>query len=257
MYNDNGSSACLAGVKTFVRNRYFYGKLLDVMHLELEQNYFNSKRWLLNRLVMGYGVICGLDVDVGPDGASVVVQPGVALDKWGRELVIASPSAPVPLPSPPTMTPTGECPDDADCFHLMLCYHECPGDPVPALGGDCDRTAMCAPGSIRERYELCFRQGKLTQPSTDCQVADLIDGTKIDYPALVEYVSAPCPACPEDACIPLANVRVPAKGVKLTGDGIDIHVRYLVYTADLLHDLLVCLTNKASADHARAPGGKS
>ena len=33
-----------------VRNNYFYGKLLDVFHLEMEQEYFNAKRHLLNRL---------------------------------------------------------------------------------------------------------------------------------------------------------------------------------------------------------------
>jgi len=56
---DNGNcngATCAASVKTFVRNRYFYGKLLDVFHFELEQNYLNAKRWLLTRLVTGYGV---------------------------------------------------------------------------------------------------------------------------------------------------------------------------------------------------------
>ena len=38
-------------IHTFVRNRYFYGKLLDVFHFELEQNYLNGKRWMLNRMV--------------------------------------------------------------------------------------------------------------------------------------------------------------------------------------------------------------
>ncbi|HEU4510640.1 MAG TPA: hypothetical protein VFR78_20590, partial [Pyrinomonadaceae bacterium] len=31
-------------LKAGVRNNYFYGKLLDVFHLEMEQEYFNSKR---------------------------------------------------------------------------------------------------------------------------------------------------------------------------------------------------------------------
>ena len=51
-------------LKTPVRNRYFYGKLLDVFHFELEQSYFNAKRWRLNRRVFGFGVICGLDVQL-------------------------------------------------------------------------------------------------------------------------------------------------------------------------------------------------
>jgi len=256
MTNDTNNGACAAGVKTFVRNRFFYGKMLDVLHLEMEQNYFNAKRWLINRLVLGYGVVCGLDLQIGSDGDSVIVQPGVAIDKWGREIIVQSNSAPVPLPAYTPMPSSGECPPDLNCYHLVLCYHECPGDPVPALGGDCDQNAMCSPGSIRERYELCFRSGKLEDVSMDCSVADLLSGAKINYPALVNYVSAPCGGCPDDPCIPLANVRVPAKGTPLEEENIDIAVRYVVFTLDLLHDLMVCLTSKSTtADHSH--GGKS
>ena len=52
-------------IKTPVRNRYFYGKLLDVYHFELETNYMNYKRWLMNRHVISYGVVCGMDVRLG------------------------------------------------------------------------------------------------------------------------------------------------------------------------------------------------
>jgi hypothetical protein len=115
---------------------------------------------------------------------------------------------------------------------------------------------MCAPGSIRERYELCFRPGKLDDVSMDCSVADLISGNKINYPALVNYVSAPCAACPDDPCIALANVQVPAKGTPLEQQNIDIAVRYLVFGLDLLHDLMMCLSSKSTAqDHTH--GGKS
>jgi hypothetical protein len=84
-----------------IRNRYFYGKLLDVFHFELEQEYFNHKRWLLNRLVSGYGVVCGLGVQLGPDNQSVIVLPGVAIDKCGREIIVCQKSEPIPLPLPP------------------------------------------------------------------------------------------------------------------------------------------------------------
>jgi len=258
MTNDTNNGACAAGVTTFVRNRFFYGKLMDVLHFDMEQNYFNAKRWLLNRLVLGYGVVCGLDLKIGADNASVIVQSGVAIDKWGREIVVPKDSTAVPLPPlpPPSPVPAADCPEDADCFHLVLCYHECQGDPTPALGGDCDQNAMCSPGSIRERYELCFRPGKLPDVSTDCTIGDLISGNKINYQALAEYVSSPCPPCADDSCIPLANVHVPASGVPLTEGDIDIGVRYIVFTLDLLHDLLVCLTNKpTTTEHPR--GGKS
>jgi hypothetical protein len=260
MENHNGAS-CVCGVKTFVRNRYFYGKLLDVYHFDLEQNYLNAKRWMLNRLVVGYGVICGLDVQVGQDGKSVVVLPGIAVDKCGREIVVPQTSSPLPLPPPPQATAgasdstSDEC-CDQNWVHLCICYHECPSDPVPGLGGECDPNTLCSPGSIRERYELIFNDGKLPDVTTDCSVPDLISGSKINYAALAQYVSAPCPECPDDPCIALANVRIPESGETLSSESIDIAVRPIVYTNDLLHDLLVCLTNKpAPQEYAR--GGKN
>jgi len=260
---DNGNcngATCAASVKTFVRNRYFYGKLLDVFHFELEQNYLNAKRWLLTRLVTGYGVICGLGVDAGSDGQSVVVQAGVAIDRWGREITVPNTSKPVallPLPAqtPPASHPPDECDCDEHWIHLLICYHECLSDPVPALGGDCDQSAMCSPGAIRERYELVFKRGRLPSIDTDCSVPDLISRTRINYPALAQYVSSPCPDCPDDPCIALANVHLPDPGKTLQSDSIDIAVRPIVYTNDLLHDLLICLTSKpATQEHAR--GGK-
>ena len=44
------------------RNHYFYGKLMDVAQFNKEQSYLNHKRWLLNRLMFGGGIICGLKV---------------------------------------------------------------------------------------------------------------------------------------------------------------------------------------------------
>src|SRR3954447_9539379 len=74
--------------RSFVRNRYFWGKLLDADHLELEQRYMNEKRWLVNRLALGMGVLTGLDVEPA-DGGRVWSRPGVALDARGREIVVA------------------------------------------------------------------------------------------------------------------------------------------------------------------------
>ena len=50
-------------LETPERNRYFYGKLLDEASLRMEQSYFNQKRWMMNRLGLGSGVLCGLQVD--------------------------------------------------------------------------------------------------------------------------------------------------------------------------------------------------
>src|SRR5271170_5733650 len=166
----NGNTADCMDMCSPVRNRYYYGKLLDVFHFDLEQNYFNTKRWMLNRLVCGYGVVCGLNVTLGADGQSVVVTPGLAIDKCGREIIVCQQSDPFPLPAPqaappvpsyqgaggstpqpgasapappaatnpaavtvaPPPPPTnGDCNDTGVYKHLSICYHESPSDPSP------------------------------------------------------------------------------------------------------------------------------
>src|SRR5437868_3364716 len=69
------------------RNRYFYGKLMTVRDFTQEQLYFNAKRWLINRLLFGSGVICGLKVSA-VDATSIVIDPGLALDPLGREVTV-------------------------------------------------------------------------------------------------------------------------------------------------------------------------
>ncbi len=252
-----------------VRNRYFYGKLLDVFHFELEQDYFNIKRWLLNRLVAGYGVVCGLGVSLGPDNQSVVVSPGVAIDKCGHEIIVCHPSDPFPLPPPPSAPPPGgsgsspsasnpTSPTAADCcdtgtyYHLSLCYLECQADPVPALGGDCDTQALCTPGAIRERYKLGLDEGKLCPASTTSRIPDAIANGQVVYSVLVNYVSNPCPDPCDDCCIPLANICLPDPGKSYDQNSIDITVRPIVYTNDVLYELILAMNQ----GQAQARGGK-
>src|SRR5512136_2899485 len=70
------------------RNHYYYGKLLDEHSLQMEQDYVNRKRWLLNRLGLGAGVLCGLEVTASADGKQLRISPGVAIDALGREIIV-------------------------------------------------------------------------------------------------------------------------------------------------------------------------
>jgi hypothetical protein len=241
-----------ADLKTPVRNRYFYGKLLDVFHLELEQEYFNSKRWLLNRLVTGPGTVCGLAVDLTDDKRSVIVKPGLAIDRCGREIIVTKPSEPIRLPEPPgyehgpgqeyQMPRQGRserhhyCP--VEYAHVLLCYHECESDPAPALAEDCGTDVLCSAGSIREQYRVEVREGYA--PERASNFPDVIESGRINYTALVDYVIRSCRALPDDCCLPLANVRL-----RDTGQGwepeIDHSIRPIVYTNRLLYELILSL----------------
>lgn len=74
----------------YKRNRYYDGKLLTVSEFEMEQKYMNDKRRLSNRFLGGFGVVCGLQVVAVSEGR-ISVEPGVALDGYGREIVVSKP----------------------------------------------------------------------------------------------------------------------------------------------------------------------
>jgi len=245
-------------LKAPVRNRYFYGKMLDVFHFEQEQGYFNQKRWLINQRVVGYGVVCGLDVTLGRDNRSIVVLPGVAIDRCGREIIVASPSQPVSLDpwmakapgaAPAAQPANGE---EGKWLHVCLCYHECESDPEPAFGNDCDTSDRCVSGSIRERYRIDICDGKVKMPPVKCNLADLFSDRTIDYAALARYVTRACPPTGEACCIPIANIQLPPpQPAAPAADGggaaqnppptVDIAVRPIVLTNPLLYQLLICL----------------
>jgi hypothetical protein len=246
-----------ADLKVPVRNRYFYGKLLDVHQLEMEQEYFIAKRQLLNRLVTGPGVVCGLRVELTSDLRGVRVRPGLAIDRCGREIIVASQSQRVDLPElPPYSEQQAEagfqgrhgirhhghqehkrhrhCQEPY--AHIVLCYHECDSDPVPAMAGDCDTVARCASGSIREQYRIEVKDGFAPiRPNTF--PTNIVDDGLINYDTLVDYVMSGCRRFPDDCCIPLANIEL-----RDINDGwqptVDNSIRPIVYTNRLLFHLI-------------------
>ncbi|NJL22531.1 MAG: hypothetical protein HC895_19685 [Leptolyngbyaceae cyanobacterium SM1_3_5] len=136
----------LGQLTTPARNRYFYGKLLDAFHFDLEQSYFNRKRWLLNRLTLGAGVVCGLSLHLSNDKTRVCIAPGMAIDFLGREITVPE-EFPID-PRQPTDAcgkPLGDRIAGAGVVTLCLDYLECEAEPVPVLVGDCDTRNGCAP----------------------------------------------------------------------------------------------------------------
>ena len=100
----------------FCRNHYFTGKLLTARDLTLEQRYFRDKLRLHHRVLHGWGVACGLVVKPHPfcPDRRLVVEPGVAIDACGYEIVVPSPVE-VELPQPARRPrPTSPCPPEAD-----------------------------------------------------------------------------------------------------------------------------------------------
>jgi hypothetical protein len=235
-----------------VRNNYFYGKLLDAAALRMEQEHFNRKRWLLNRLVTGSGIVCGLNVISGGD-SSVVIQPGVAIDASDREIVVVDEHSLDPRQLTDNAgNPTGE-PLEEGNVEICLAYRETLTDPVPALVPDCDTRNGCAPSMIREGF--CVLVGDAANPPQQpptCTFSQLtlpINGGL--HTEICERIRQTCPDvgdvppgdCARAACVPLARVALSAtdqNAIQACG-GVP-----LVYGNALLYDLFLCLADRVT-----------
>lgn len=112
----------------FERNRYFYGKMLTARDLETEQRYFNNKRRLINRTIIGVGVVCGLGVYQNDD-TSFSVETGFALDYLGREIVV-----PAPIIRSIQMIDGVEELSRSEQAYLCLKYQQNDREPVNSIG---------------------------------------------------------------------------------------------------------------------------
>jgi hypothetical protein len=70
------------------RLRFSTGQVLTVESLNLEQQYFREKLKRHNRILHGFGIVSGLKVSV--QAGQIIVEPGLALDCEGNELVVLS-----------------------------------------------------------------------------------------------------------------------------------------------------------------------
>ncbi len=106
------------------RPNYFSGKLLGTDDLTQEQNYFLDKHRRHLRTLHGYGIVQGLQAGVDETGVTIAIEPGLALDAYGREISLSEQltiTVPPGTPSPALVT---------------VEYTERFVDPVPALDNE-------------------------------------------------------------------------------------------------------------------------
>jgi hypothetical protein len=161
-----------------VRPRFFTGQLLATEDLQQLIDWVAAKDRLHKRLVVGDGVVCGLQVGCAPcGGGHVVVRPGYAIDCCGNDLLLPCEqdldvNAMVRAllaqqrgvdcgdPCPPATGTDGQEGTQTPATHryaLHVCHVETLTDPLAPYATDepCD-PAGCEPSRIREgvRFEL-------------------------------------------------------------------------------------------------------
>lgn len=161
--NENIRRCSVCKIPNFERNNYYYGKLMTVRDYEAEQCYFNEKRWLINRMVSGWGVVCGLDVErkpivehgkfIGYSNEEVIITPGLAIDCCGREILVCE-NQPVRL-----------IPEEFECRNqqdketdekLVICleYDECETELTNKGRMGCDQKDKYEFNRIRESFKI-------------------------------------------------------------------------------------------------------
>jgi hypothetical protein len=232
----------------FERNAYFYGKQFTVRDLLLEQRYLNEKRWLINRMIAGDGVVCGLDVGWEADKHEFTVGIGLALDCCGHEILICEPQcvgfddyrklceaeyshrdgegAAADAANAADAAPDAAADEDAqdhagggrgDRFVLCLEYAECKTDEVylPPLG--CDDQERKEFNHVRESFKLRLKRWDDVQLPPENGRVECLDWPKVEpgtcrtellHQALCRREKGGCPACDEGSCLVLATILV-------------------------------------------------
>jgi hypothetical protein len=215
------SDACSLGI--LERPRYFARQLITPAELNLEAEYFAERIRRHNRMLHGWGVVCGGQVcrvraaeGVGAEPWKVKVRSGFAIDGHGNEISIGSDRV-FDLRSSSLVSmsgdPAGELSDPwcSDVWTdrppgrvwLAVCHKECLARPVrvqPA-GCGCDDTS-CEYSRWQDGHEL-----------------RLLDRCPLSHhgppPAPQDFVGDPlpdCPPCPDDPCVVLAAIDFDADG---------------------------------------------
>ena len=104
--NDMSNSATsLTGTsRLFERPRYFPRQLITPDDMNLAQDYVRNRMRRHNRLLHGWGVVCGAIVQPGKDPWTVVISPGFVLGPYGDEISIDQPVLTVVTPTTPLIS---------------------------------------------------------------------------------------------------------------------------------------------------------
>lgn len=226
------------------RNRYFTGKYMRARDFAADQDYFLDRHRLHNRLLHGWGIVCGLEVSSEKRSGcpvEIVVEPGIAIDCCGRELILQPlHRLAVEIPEPKASRGKAESNDHEqrgpskpwsgrkfdsydDLPQMVVCieYCETATEHVPVLGND----AACShgetqPNRIREGVHVRLRP--LDELTEECWTPPSRHPSYVEQqPARQTHQGEPhnepsvgclLPSCPCGGCVPVAVVTVDKDG---------------------------------------------
>ena len=216
------------------RTRFFPRQLVGPDDLTQDQIYFREKQRRHNRLLHGWGIVCGAGVRK-VENCVVEVSDGYVLGPFGDEIVIARCSIDVCKEEAVTSLDCGDvdpwCADrprlrDDQTAYLAVRYVERATRPVTvtACGCGCD-DSTCEYSRTRDGFELAV----LTELPSTYRAMEGEQPTLAKAYSCVGEWRGPCLDCPPDPWVVLADLIV--TGGEVTVD-CDPHRRYVVSFAE-------------------------
>lgn len=217
------ADVCKTGI--LERPRYFPRQLITPVELTLEQTYFRDKLRRHNRLLHGWGVVCGAEICAVPnaDGKGlqawkVKVKPGYILGPYGDEIVIGKERildlrVASSIGGPEDLTPEMSDPwcrpvyreKLPELVYVAVKYREIMTRQVrvqPA-GCGCD-DAPCEYSRFCDGYEFGML---MSCPESHLHPPELQDVANLAFQSILD-----CPDCPEDPWVVLGAVHLDSKG---------------------------------------------
>jgi hypothetical protein len=222
------------GASALERVRYFSRQVVTAADLTRDQEYFRDSLRRHNRLLHGWGVVCGARVRAVPGTCQLVVEPGYILGPQGDEIVIdrevtidacqaglnGESLDPCAAQVDPWCTNVRVDRPDGRPSYLAIRYDQCPTRPVRVPAGGCGGdTTACEYSRIRDSFAVKIlhelpasyanlRPAPATPSFLQQPSADHGRDTQQADPPAARRCGSPCPPCPEDPWVILADIFI-------------------------------------------------
>ena len=190
--NDPCVSISTGTLSPDLRVNYAFGMILGLDEFLQEQQYFLEKGRLHERALHGFGTVYGLQVTkTKADGAdyTIEVAPGMAIDQWGREVVVRSAQcarlgawlAAQEQAKQGTIEANKGVSGEFTVY-VVISYTECEDDLVPLPGQPCSSSSQAMAASrLRDAWNIDLRWSPPPMPAwdTDRRLARLLSSVQI------------------------------------------------------------------------------
>jgi hypothetical protein len=205
-----------------MRVYYQYGMVLGLDDFLQEQTHNLGLDYHHERALHGYGTVHGLHVTAStppdaPDDVMLTVEPGMAIDQWGREVTVpsaqcarlgawlAAQEEAAPGTIEANLGVSGEL-----VIYVVAAYAECADNLVPVPGQPCSTSSQVqVPSRLRDAWDIELRWAPPAMPAWDAvrQLAGLLNSVQVVSgldPSLSSETSL------TDAVLALASPQTPS-----------------------------------------------